>query len=113
MKVILRVEIKFTADENNNNNNNNYVNTTERRLPHFYTKMLYYCLQNYIMNSKRPFFPAKYFFETNNIFLIRGKNPFLFHYEREDKKLNRVKLHSVSKMQLNKFPTSVQHQTLY
>ena len=31
-------------------------------------------------------------FETNNIFVIRGKNPFPFYYVREDKKLNRVKL---------------------
>ena len=37
----------------------------------------------------------------------------LFHYVREDKKLNRVQLHSVSKTQLNEFPISVQHQTLY
>ena len=57
-------------------------------------------------------FSSEIFFETNNIFAIRGKKPFLFHYVREDKKLNRVKLHSVSKTQLNKFPTSVQHQTL-
>ena len=37
-------------------------------------------------------FPAKYFFKINNIFAITGKNPFLFHYVREDKKLNRVTL---------------------
>ena len=36
-------------------------------------------------------FSNENFFETNNIFAIRGKNPFLFHYVREDKKLNRVK----------------------
>ena len=36
-------------------------------------------------------FSSKIFFETNNIFAIRGKNPFLFHYVREDKKLNRPK----------------------
>ena len=56
---------------------------------------------------------SEIFFETNNIFAKRGKKPFLFHYVREDKKLNRVKLHSVSNTQLNKFPTSVQYQTLY
>ena len=58
-------------------------------------------------------FSSEIFFETNNIFAIKGKKPFLFHYVLEDKKLNRVKLHSVSNTQLNKFPTSVQHQTLY
>ena len=37
-------------------------------------------------------FSSKIFFETNNIFAIRGKNPFLFHYVGEEKKqLNRVK----------------------
>ena len=56
---------------------------------------------------------SEIFFETNNIFAIRGKKPFLFHYVREDKKLSRVKLHSMSNTQLNKFPTSVQHQTPY
>ena len=56
---------------------------------------------------------SEIFFETNNIFAKRGKKPFLFHYVREDKKRNRVKLHSVSNTQLNKFATSVQHQTLY
>ena len=35
---------------------------------------------------------SEIFFETNNIFVIRGKNPFPFYYVREDKKLNRVKL---------------------
>ena len=60
----------------------------------------------------KAIFSSEIFFETNNIFAIRGKKPFLFHYVREDKKLSRVKLHSVSKIQLNKFPTSVQHQTL-
>ena len=58
-------------------------------------------------------FSSEIFFETNNIFAIRGKKPFLFHYVREDKKLSRVKLHSVSKTQLNKFSISAQHQTLY
>ena len=57
-------------------------------------------------------FSSEIFFETNNIFAIRGKYYFLFHYVREDKKLMRVKLHSVPKTQLNKFPTSVQPQTL-
>ena len=37
-------------------------------------------------------FSSKIFFETNNTFAIRGKIPFPFHYVREDKKLNRVKL---------------------
>ena len=37
-------------------------------------------------------FSSEIFLETNNIFAIRGKHPFLFHYVREDKKLNRVKL---------------------
>ena len=36
-------------------------------------------------------FSREQFFETNNIFAIRGKNPFLFHYVREEKKLSRVK----------------------
>ena len=36
-------------------------------------------------------FSSEQFFETSNIFAIRGKNPFLFHYVREEKKLNRVK----------------------
>ena len=49
----------------------------------------------------RATFSSEIFFETNNIFAIRGKNPFLFHYVREDKKLNGAKLHSVSKTQLN------------
>ena len=57
-------------------------------------------------------FSSEICFETNNIFAIRGKNNLLFHFVRDDKKLNRVKLHSVSKTQLNKFPTSVQPQTL-
>jgi len=61
---------------------------------------------------KATFF-SEIVFVTNNIFGIRGKKLILFHYVREDKKLNRVNLHSVSKTQLNKFPTSVQHQTLY
>ena len=56
-------------------------------------------------------FSSEIFFETN-IFAIIGKNHFLFRYESEDKKLNRVRLQSVSKTQLNKFPTSVQPQTL-
>ena len=54
-------------------------------------------------------FSSERFFKTNNIFAIREEKPFLFHYVREDKQLNRVKLHSVSKTQLNKFRTSVQH----
>ena len=37
-------------------------------------------------------FSSEIFFETNSIFAIRGKNPFLFHYVREDKKPNRGKL---------------------
>ena len=36
-------------------------------------------------------FSSEQYFETNNKFAIRGKNPFLFHYMREEKKLNRVK----------------------
>ena len=36
-------------------------------------------------------FSSEQFYETNNIFAIRGKNPFLFHYVREEKELNRVK----------------------
>ena len=55
---------------------------------------------------KATFF-SEIFFKTNNIFAIRGKKPFLSHYVREDKQLNRVKLQSVSKAQLNKFRTSV------
>ena len=39
----------------------------------------------------RATFSSEIFFETNNIFATRGKNLFLFHYVREDKKLNRVK----------------------
>ena len=35
---------------------------------------------------------SEQFFETNNIFAIRGENLFLLHCVREDKKLNRVKL---------------------
>ena len=31
-------------------------------------------------------FSSEQFYETNNIFAIRGKNPFLFHYVREEKK---------------------------
>ena len=37
-------------------------------------------------------FSSEIYFEANKIFAIRGKNHFLFHYVREDKKLNRVKL---------------------
>ena len=37
-------------------------------------------------------FSSENFFETNNIFAIRGKNPFLFNCVREEKKLSRVKL---------------------
>ena len=40
----LRVEIKFTP---HGIFICNYVNTTERRLPYFDTKMLYYCHKNY------------------------------------------------------------------
>ena len=47
-------------------------------------------------------FSSEIFFETNNIFAIRGKSPFLFHYVREDKKLNRVKL-PYAILQKNKF----------
>ena len=36
-------------------------------------------------------FSSEQFFETSNIFAIRGKIPFLFHYVREEKKLSRVK----------------------
>ena len=36
-------------------------------------------------------FSSEQFLETNNIFAIRGKKPFLFHYVREEKKPNRVK----------------------
>ena len=36
-------------------------------------------------------FSSEQFFETNNTFAIRCKNPFLFQYVREEKKLNRVK----------------------
>ena len=36
-------------------------------------------------------FSSEKFFETNNIFAIRGKNPFLFDYVHEEKKLSRVK----------------------
>ena len=36
-------------------------------------------------------FSSEKFFETNNIFAIRGKNQVLFHCVREEKKLNRVK----------------------
>ena len=37
-------------------------------------------------------FSSEIFFEKNKIFAIRGKNLFLFHYVREGKKLNRVRL---------------------
>ena len=46
-------------------------------------------------------FSSEIFFETKNIFAIRGKNPFLFHYVRKDKKLNRVKSSNQS-CQINK-----------
>ena len=61
--------------------------------------MLYYCHKNYPVtlayHKHDEFIKATFFqrtiFETNNIFAIRGKNPFLFHYVREEKKLSRFK----------------------
>ena len=52
-------------------------------------------------------FSSENFFETNNIFAIRGKNPFLFHYVCEENKINRVKL-SYAILQQNK----IQDQTV-
>ena len=37
-------------------------------------------------------FSREIFFLNKQHIAIRGKNPFLFHYVREDNKLNRVKL---------------------
>ena len=54
-------------------------------------------------------FSSKIFFETNNIFAIRGKKPFIFHYGREDKKLNRVKLHSVKNATKARFKRRTLH----
>ena len=61
--------------------------------------MLYYCHKNYPVKLAyykydefiKATFSSEQFFERNNIFAIRGKTPFLFHYVREEKKLNRVK----------------------
>ena len=61
--------------------------------------MLYYCHKTIQLNSHiikldefiKATFSSEQFFETNNIFVLRGKNPFLFHYMREEKKLNCVK----------------------
>ena len=49
--------------------------------------------------SQKPF-PAKYFIETNNIFAIRRKKPFLFHCVREKKKPNSCQINYT---QQNKF----------
>ena len=38
-------------------------------------------------------FSSEIFFETNNIFAIRGKNSFLFQYVGEEKKLYQTQLH--------------------
>ena len=47
-------------------------------------------------------FSREQFFETNNIFAIRGKYPFLFHYVREEKKLSRVKYaHYYNKLKIS------------
>ena len=60
--------------------------------------MFYYCHKTIQLSSHitqhdefiKATLSSEIFFETNNIFAIRGKNP--FHYVRQDKKLHRVEL---------------------
>ena len=67
------------------------------------------------MNSQRQtfftktFFPAKTFIETNNIFSIRGKQPFLFHSVRANKQHTPCQKPYSTKQIL----TGVQDQTLF
>ena len=52
-------------------------------------------------------FSSEQFFETNNIFAIRGKNPFLFHCVREEKKTQLCQicaiLHQIKSSGSNRF----------